>query len=62
MERALLVTIRLASEKDNWQLDDIAQELEELCHTSGVEVVDNISCLRDKPTPNFLSAEVKPKK
>lgn len=54
MERALLVTIRLASEKDNWQLDDIAQELEELCHTSGVEVVDNISCLRDKPTPNFF--------
>jgi len=54
MERALLVTIKLNSEKDNWQVGDITQELEELCHTSGAEVADNISCMRDKPTPNFF--------
>jgi GTP-binding protein HflX len=53
MERALLVTIRLKS-KDSWHLEDIAEELEELSATSGVEVVDNISCLCEKPTPNFF--------
>src|SRR3989338_8676864 len=54
MERALLVTIKLKSEKDNWRLEDVAEELEELTHTGGAEIVDNISCLRDKPTPNFF--------
>jgi len=54
MERALLITIKLDSEKNSWQLDDIAQELEELAATSHVEVIDNISCLRDKPTPNLF--------
>ena len=54
MERALLVTIKLKSEKDNWRLEDVAEELEELAHTSQAEVVDNITCVCDKPTPNFL--------
>ncbi len=54
MERALLVTVRLESEKDNWQLDDIAQELEELTATSQAQVIDHIACLRDKPTPNLF--------
>ncbi len=54
MERALLVTIKLKSEKDNWRLEDVAEELEELAHTSGAEVVDNITCICDKPTPNFF--------
>ncbi len=54
MERALLVTIKLESEKDSWQLDDVAQELEELAASSGVTVIDNISCVRDKPTPNLF--------
>lgn len=54
MEKALLVTIKLDSEKDNWRIEDIALELEELAATSGAEVVDNISCLRDKPTPNLF--------
>ena len=54
MERALLITIKLDSEKNSWQLDDVAQELEELAATSHVEVIDNISCLRDKPTPNLF--------
>jgi GTP-binding protein HflX len=54
MERALLVTIKLKSEKDNWRLEDVAEELEELTHTSGAEVVDNITCVCDKPTPNLF--------
>ncbi len=54
MERALLVTIKLESEKDSWPLDDIACELEELVATSRVEVVNNIICMRDKPTANLF--------
>jgi len=54
VEKTLLVTIDLESQKDNWQVEDIVEELEELAITSGAEVVDNISCFRDKPTPNLF--------
>ncbi|MDD4979666.1 MAG: GTPase HflX [Candidatus Omnitrophica bacterium] len=54
MERALLVTIKLRSEKDSWRMEDTAEELEELAQTCGVEAVDNITCVCDKPTPNFF--------
>ncbi len=54
MERALLVSIKLKSEEDNWRIEDIGQEIEELARTSGVEVVDNITCHCEKPTPNFF--------
>jgi len=54
MERALLVTIKLNSEKDNWPIEDAASELEDLVSTSGAEVVDNITCVRDRPTPNLF--------
>lgn len=54
MERALLVTIRMNSEKDSWSLEDVAFELEELTATCGAEAVDNITCACDKPTPNFF--------
>lgn len=54
MERALLVTIELNSHKENWPVEDVAIELEELVHTCGAEVIDNISCRRDKPTPNLF--------
>ncbi len=54
MERALLVTIKLGTERDNWSLEDTALELEELASTCGAELMDNISCIRDKPTPNFF--------
>src|SRR3989338_720490 len=54
MEKALLVTIKLKSEADNWKIEDIALELEELVFTSGAEVVDNITCLSEKPTANFF--------
>jgi GTP-binding protein HflX len=55
MERALLVSIKINSEKDSWHLEDYAMELEELTATCGAEVVDNIACLlRDRPTPNLF--------
>lgn len=54
MEKALLVTIKLNSEKDNWRIEDISQELEELVATCGAQVIDDISCVREKPTPNFF--------
>jgi GTP-binding protein HflX len=54
MERALLVTIKLDSEKKSWGLDDTAQELEELVLSCGGEIVANISCMREGPTPNFF--------
>lgn len=54
MEKALLVTVKLDSEKNSWGLEDMALELEELVSASGAEVVDNITCLREKPTANFF--------
>ena len=54
MEKALLVSIKLHSEKDNWSLEDLAHELEELTLSTGAEIVDNVSCFIDKPTPNLF--------
>jgi GTP-binding protein HflX len=54
MEKALLVTIRLDSEKDRWEIEDVSREMEALALTSGAQVVDNIICQRDKPTPNLF--------
>ena len=54
MERALLVTIKLRADKDSRQVEDIAEELEELVASSKVEVVDNIICHLERPTPNLL--------
>lgn len=54
MEKALLVTVRLESEKDSWPIEDTAYELEELASTSGAEVINNITTVVEKPTPNFF--------
>jgi GTP-binding protein HflX len=54
MEKALLVTVRLKHDKDNWSIEDIAEELEELTATCGAQILDNISYLYEKPTPNFF--------
>lgn len=54
MERALLVTIKLQSERDSWELEDAALELEELMRTCGAEIADTLTCVRDKPTPNLF--------
>jgi len=54
MERALLVTVQLRSEKDHWPIEDVAEELEELASTCGAEIIDNITYVSEKPTPNFF--------
>ncbi len=54
MEKTLLVTIKLYDEKDAWPIKNTAEELEELTATCGVQIIDNIFCLIDKPTANFF--------
>ena len=54
MERALLVTIGFKKDKGEWRLEDSAAELEELASACAVEVVDNITCFCDKPTPDLF--------
>jgi len=49
-----LVTIKLDSEKESWRLEDMALEMEELTAACGAEVVDNITCMRERPTPKFF--------
>ncbi len=49
-----MVSIRLETEKGSWRLEDTVLELEELVATCQAEVVDNISCLREKPTPSLF--------
>jgi len=58
MEKALLVTVKLKDEKlkdekDDFRIEDMAEELEQLVRSSGGEVVKNIYCKLDKPTPNL---------
>jgi len=54
MEKALLVTIKFKEEKNAWPLEDTAEELEQLGATAGVEIIDNITSVSLKPTPNFF--------
>lgn len=54
MERALLITVKLESEKEKWGLEDSALELEELVKACHAEAVDNIAVVREKPTPNLF--------
>ena len=54
MEKALLVSIQLKTDKHHWRIEDISSELEELASSANVEVVENIICICDKATSNFL--------
>ena len=54
MERCLLVTIELRSQKDNWPRQDVVRELEELVKTTKGQAVEQIFCVRDKPTPDLF--------
>lgn len=54
MERTLLVTVKWYKHEDEWSLKDTARELEELTSTCGVEVVANVTCAIDTPTPNYF--------
>jgi len=54
LEKALLVTVQLKTDKHHWRIEDIASELEELATSTTVEVIENIICICEKATANFL--------
>ncbi|MDD5129353.1 MAG: GTPase HflX [Candidatus Omnitrophica bacterium] len=54
MEKALLVSIQIKTDKHHWRIEDISSELEELAASAGVEVIDNIICICEKATANYL--------
>ena len=54
MEKALLVTIGLKSQRRQWHLEDRAYELAELTSACGAEIIDTITCLCEKPTPDLF--------
>jgi len=54
MEKALLVSIQIKTDKHHWRIEDISSELEELAVSAGVEVVENIICICDRATANYL--------
>jgi GTPase len=53
MEKALLVTIKQYSERTDWLLEELAEELEELTRSTGAKIIDNLQAMIDKPTPNL---------
>jgi len=54
MEKALLVSIQLKTDKNHWRIEDISSELEELAVSANVEVVENVVCICDRATSNYL--------
>jgi len=53
MEKVLLVTVKLESEKSIFSIEDIARELAQLVDTCAGKVIDNIYCKIPQPTPNL---------
>ncbi|MFA4854319.1 MAG: GTPase HflX [Candidatus Omnitrophota bacterium] len=54
MEKALLVSVQIKTDKHHWRIEDISSELEELACSSGAQVVENIICICDRATANYL--------
>ena len=54
MEKALLVSIQLKTDKHHWRIEDISSELEELAVSAGVQIVENIICICDRATANYF--------
>lgn len=54
MEKALLVSVQLKTDKHHWRIEDISSELEELAVSAGVEVVENVICICDRATANYF--------
>ena len=54
MEKALLISVQLKTDKGHWRIEDISSELEELANSTSVEVVENIICICQKATANYL--------
>ena len=54
MEKALLVSVQIKTDKHHWRIEDISSELEELTISAGAQVVENIISICQKPTANYL--------
>jgi len=54
LEKALLVSVQIKTDKHHWRVEDIACELEELATSTTVEVIENLICICEKATANFL--------
>lgn len=54
MEKALLASVVLKTDKYHWRIEDISSELEELAVSAGAQVIENIISICDKATPNYL--------
>ncbi|MBL7197656.1 MAG: GTPase HflX [Candidatus Omnitrophica bacterium] len=54
MEKVLLITIGLNSQKQSFKPRYQAKELKELALSTGVYIVDEVLCSRDRPTPNLF--------
>ena len=54
MEKALLVSVQLKTDKHHWRIEDISSELEELVVSAGVEIIENIVCICDRATANYF--------
>lgn len=53
MEKAILVTVDLKTER-GWFSEDRARELRELVYSSGASVEGEISCRKERPTPDLF--------
>ena len=53
MEKALLVTANLKSEKNSWDVEDSAAELRDLAKSTGIIAAKEIICQIEKPTPDL---------
>lgn len=54
MEKALLVSVQIKTDKHHWRIEDISSELEELALSAGAQVVENVISICQKPTANYL--------
>ncbi|MDD5108659.1 MAG: GTPase HflX [Candidatus Omnitrophica bacterium] len=54
MEKALLVSIQIKTDKGHWRIEDTSSELEELARSTSVEVIENIISICQNATANYL--------
>ncbi len=49
-----MATVHIKNKDRRFSMDDAASELEELVSAAGIEAVDNLSCVCERPTPNLF--------
>ncbi|MFH1093498.1 MAG: GTPase HflX [Candidatus Omnitrophota bacterium] len=53
MEKVITVTVKLKDQSDDWSLENLSEELKLLAHTVKGEIVGEIKCNRQSPTPSL---------